>query len=57
MMAKLTHQQDIKAPCNSTPCIRCQYYKHGKCWLIRPTQAELKSYNSDGKDNDSNEND
>ena len=55
-MAKPTHQQDIKAPCNSTPCIRCQYYKHGKCWLIRPTQTELKSYNSDEKE-DSNEND
>ena len=52
MMDKLTHQQGIKAPCNSTPCIRYQYYKHGKCWLIRPTQTELKPYNnSDGKGN------
>lgn len=51
MMAKPTHRQDIKAPCKSTPCIKCQYYKHGKCWLTRPTQTELKSYNSDGKDN------
>lgn len=53
-MAKPTHQQDIKAPCNSTPCIRCQYYKHGKCWLVKPTQAEPKSYNSNRKDSNEN---
>lgn len=29
-----------KPPCISTPCIKCRYYRRGKCWLIRYPAAK-----------------